>query len=284
MPLSGSIQAVERPELAALRNARGYTQDELGEEIGTTGLTISRYERGASTPQGKRARSYARALNISMPRLNGVLNGDSSGGDDEVGEDDEQRLLAPKWFSIFVAVEQAAARLESYEPHVIHGLLQTEEYARALLEQEHSLTQAERLVRLRMSRQAALVRSDNPLQLVLVISEGAIRLKVGTNALMRRQLGHLTDMAQRENVIVRLLPFAAGPHVADRGTFTLSTPSWDEVPNVAYLETYLSGASYVEDAADIKPFSDLFGRLRSMCLPADQSIDVIRELEEELYQ
>ena len=94
---------MERPELAALRNARGLTQDELGEEIGTTGLTISRYERGASTPQGKRARSYARALNISMSRLIGIVNGDDEAGESD--DEDDERLLAPKWFSLFVAVE-----------------------------------------------------------------------------------------------------------------------------------------------------------------------------------
>ena len=103
---------MERAELAALRGDRGYTQEELGEELGVTGLTVSRYERGVSTPQGKVKRRYARALNISMGRLNTLLNG-SNGADienvEEVEEDDEERLLAPKWFSIYYAVEQSAA-------------------------------------------------------------------------------------------------------------------------------------------------------------------------------
>ena len=139
-------------------------------------------------------------------------------------------------------------------------------------------------MQLRMSRRLALLRQESPLRLMLVLSEGAIRLQVGNNALMQRQIAHLLDMARRENVTIRLLPFAAGSHIADKGAFTLSTPPWEEAPNVLYQETYLSGASYVEEEKDIRKFSALFGRLRSMCLSHAESLQMIRELEEELYQ
>lgn len=277
---------MERADLATLRDGQGYTQEELGEELGVTGLTVSRYERGVSTPQGKRRRRYAKVLGISMSRLNVLLNGGGAEDDtgDEIEDDDEERLLAPKWFSLYYAVEQSAAQVESYQPSLIHGLLQTEEYARTVIERErHHYDQVERLVRLRMSRQPALVRPANPLRLVLVLSEGAVRLQVGNNALMRQQIVHLLAMAERENVTIRLLPFSAGSHIADKGAFTLSTPPWEDAPNVLYQETYLSGASYVEDEQDIRKFSALFGRLKSMCLTHAESLQMIRELREELY-
>jgi hypothetical protein len=189
----------------------------------------------------------ARALLVSLEGMDRILrNEDHDDDDDEMNETASKggvHRLVPDWLSVFVSMEQSATLIEAYEPHFVSALLQTNDYARAILrESEHAhqnQDRVERMVELRMDRQRALTRSENPLDLTVVLSEAALRLQVGGRVTMRSQLEHLEDMAQRPNVTVYVLPFTSGPHTADRGAFALLSFPWETAPSVAPLPRYV---------------------------------------------
>lgn len=248
---------MERTELAQLRKAKGWTQAELAELVGVTDLTVSRYERGVSTPQGKVKRDMADTFGIPLARLEALLGNGSS---------DHQ--LAPQWFSLFVSSEQTATSVESWAHAVIPGLLQTRDYARALIKREHT-SGVENLVDLRMSRHDALDR-EPPLELGAILAEGSLRVKVGDSAVMADQLAHLLELSERRNLSLRVLPFDAGPHTAELSFHILTLPWGAEI---AYYESY-EGAHYAE--SDISPFRSLYQHLAGMSLSFTETRELIR--------
>lgn len=270
------------PTLADLRKAKGLTQEEVADAVGISTISVSRHERGESAPKKARTRrAYARLYAVSLATINRIFDNVE---DDGVNDDEDEHRLAPEWMSAYLAFERSAASVEAYEPFVVNGLLQTESYARALIGQaEPSDKQVDRLVRLRMSRQEAVLRADDPLDLLVVQGEGAIRLTVGGRHVMREQITHLVDVASMPNVTIRMLPFSAGPHMADKGSFIFLRPPWEESPSVVYVEQYFRGANYIEKKGEIKPFAELWAEIRAWCPSADESVEIIRELGEELY-
>lgn len=262
-----TVTCVRREELATRRRSLGMSQEALAQRLGVATGTLARWERGEMTPGPDIRRSYAELLDIGVTTLSHWLDG---------GNGQHEHSLAPPWFSLFVASEQTAAALDAYEPHVINGLLQTEDYARALIEQWQGVgAKVESLVDLRMSRRAALTREESPLDLHVILSEASLLLRVGSAEVMRAQLDQVLEMGQRPNVTVRVLPFDAGPHMADRGAFYILSMPWGNGPSLVYQETYLGGASYVESGDQIQTFVDLYERLRSMCRSPEASAKMI---------
>ncbi|MFE3441642.1 DUF397 domain-containing protein [Nocardia sp. NPDC059180] len=121
--------------------------------------------------------------------------------------------LIPKDFDVYVGLEAAAAKLTSYQPELIPGLLQTPEYDRELVRRiwpHDSAEEVEKRVQIKAQRQHIVTRRRRPVILDVVVSEAALRRVVGSPSIMAKQLRHLADMSTRENVSVRVLPFDAG--------------------------------------------------------------------------
>lgn len=191
--------------------------------------------------------------------------------------------LVPEWLSLYVGLEQGASRLRAYEPHVIHGLLQNADYAEALLRRYIEPRTDERvaqLVELRTTRQAALERDSDPLDLWLVLDEGALRRVVGSPAIMATQLRRVADAAERPNVVVQVLPFASGAHAGMRGPFALLNFPWDTDIGVAYVENH-TRATYIEAPREIDAYGLVFQHLCALALPPDESIVLIQAAAEE---
>lgn len=269
-----------RWQLAARRKRQGYSQEKLAEEIRVSANTIRRWERGGSDV-GKR-RALARALDVTLDRLEKILHNE----DDEEDEPPEQvRPLVPEGLSVYLSMEHSASLARAYQPHFVHGLLQTTDYARALVQAsdyaDQSDQQVDRLVGFRTNRrQSALTRSDDPLHLDLVLCETALHQLVGDKATMRQQLEHVAGMAERPNVTVRILGFDCGPHSATYGPFAILNLPWEEV-SVAYVNSYVGGAAYVESQHEIEYLSDLFERLSGQALSPTASVNLIRRIAEE---
>lgn len=263
-----------RPELVRLRKeVRGLTQAELGEEMGVHENTVRGYENGKQEPTGERFRKYAESLRLSHSRLSAILNGTFNGDADENGHQ-----LVPKTFSIFVALEAQAATMQVYASHLVHGLLQTERYARTLIESEHGMgSVAERLLDLRLTRQKALTRKVQPLSYRAIIYEAALYLEIGNSDVMREQLDHLEHLAQIRNIEIRLLPFSNGHSPYDFGDFILVTLPHDDGPSVAYQEMY-DGPVYKETDEYIGVLTRAFDRILSMTLDADASLTALGRL------
>lgn len=149
---------------------------------------------------------------------------------------------------MYVGLEAEALSLRNYESELVHGLFQTEDYARAVYQAARltdSSEEIERRVALRMARQEIITRSEDPLQFWIVLNEASVRRIVGGGAIMRNQLRRLTDMAALPNVTLQVLPYGVGAHAAMLGPFAILSFSDHGGDDVTYLE-YATGSLYLK--------------------------------------
>ncbi|MBP2340743.1 transcriptional regulator with XRE-family HTH domain [Saccharothrix coeruleofusca] len=184
--------------------------------------------------------------------------------------------LVPDWFKTFVGLEGLAEAEFCFEPMVLPGLLQTEEYAQAITDatgfvrRDHS----ERFVSFRVTR-AKRLTEPKPLELRAVIGEAALRLEVGTPEVRQEQYRHLVNLGKRRNVTIQVLRPEDGPHAATSGGFFVL--DFAQAQSVAYAER-LDGAVYVQDQDDVRTYKMAVDNLRSVALSPQQSLVLIRSL------
>jgi transcriptional regulator with XRE-family HTH domain len=253
-------------QLRRLREVSDVTTGEAAEAIRATPSKISRLERG---------RSSARQRDVAdLLTLYGVT--------DEV---ERERLLAltrqaaapgwwqqysdvlPRWVELYIGLEKAASIIRTYEVQFIHGLLQTEDYARAVILIANSHAPAgeiDRRVSIRMKRQQLLTEPDAP-ELWAVLDEAALRRAPGGRDVMRGQLEHLLQSTELPNVTLQIVPFHAGPHAAAGGPFTILRFSEPDVPDVVYLEQ-LNSALYLDQPDDVLGYMSVMNQL---CVQAE---------------
>jgi transcriptional regulator with XRE-family HTH domain len=256
-------------QLRRLREASGYTTVQAAEAIRATHSKISRMERG---------RSAARQRDIAdLLTLYGVAD-----------EAERERLLSltrqaaapgwwqqyndvlPRWVELYIGLEKAASIIRTYEVQFIHGLMQTEDYARAviLIANSHMPAQEiDRRVSVRMKRQELLTQPDAP-ELWAVLDEAALRRAPGGHRVMRAQLEHLLQITELPNVTLQIVPFLAGPHAAAGGPFTILRFSEPDVPDVVYLEQ-LNSALYLDQPDDVMGYMTVMNQL---CVQAETGI------------
>jgi hypothetical protein len=184
--------------------------------------------------------------------------------------------VVPVWFRTFVGLEGLAEAEFCFEPMVLPGLLQTEEYAQAITEatgfvrRDHS----ERFVSFRQAR-ARRLTDDEPLTLHAVIGEAALRLDVGTPEIRKAQYRHLVALAKSPTVTIQVMRPEDGPHTAMTGKF--SVLDFAHAQSIAYSE-HLDGAVYVQDQDDVHTYKMAVENLRSVALAPAKSLALIRSL------
>ncbi|MEV8632919.1 helix-turn-helix transcriptional regulator [Streptosporangium sp. NPDC051023] len=190
--------------------------------------------------------------------------------------------VIPQWFQVYVGLEAEASSLRNYEPELVHGLLQTEDYARAIY-QAAQVTDApdeiERHVSLRMARQGVLTRSERPMHLWAIMNEAALRRRVGGAQVMKKQLRHLVDISAQPNVTLQVLPYAVGAHAAMLGSFAILSFSEGE-NEVAYVE-YVTGSLYLEKPEELRAYTLTYDHLRASALDPRESVAMIAKFAEE---
>jgi Domain of unknown function (DUF5753)/Helix-turn-helix domain len=190
--------------------------------------------------------------------------------------------VLPAWFQSYVGLEAAASLIRTYEVQFIPGLLQTEDYARAVIRLGHGGSPAdeiERRVALRMERQAALARPSGP-RLWAVVDEAALRRPIGGPEVLREQLEHLVAAAKLPNVTVQVIPFGFGGHAAAGGAFTLLRFADEALPDLIYIEQ-LTSALYLDKREDVDRYLEAMERL---CVEAEtpaSSMKIINQLLDE---
>lgn len=195
--------------------------------------------------------------------------------------------LKPSWFSTYgvedmgyVDVEHEAARVNEYACQIVPGLLQTEDYIRAVIEgsrRRRTANQLQNEVSVRLIRQERLTSEENPIELVAIIDESALCREVGGPELMRGQLRHLIEMAALPTVTLQVLRFDVGIHSAMDGAFTLlEFPEPEEQPLL--YQAYVSGALHIEDKDEVRAAKLVFGALRSEALSPADSVALIERL------
>jgi hypothetical protein len=187
--------------------------------------------------------------------------------------------VLPTWFQSYIGLEASASLIRCYEVQFIPGLLQTEDYARAVIKLGQGRLppdEVERRVSLRKERQQILARSG-PLRLWAVLDEAALRRPIGGRDVMRSQLEHLLTAIQASNVTVQIIPFAAGGHAAVGGAFTLLRFADPQMPDVVYTEQ-LTGALYVDRREEVDRYLETMERLCVDAFPPARTTDVLVEL------
>lgn len=194
------------------------------------------------------------------------------------------RDVLPDWFAAYLSLEQAALQIRAYEAEFVHGLLQTEAYARALLGagNPHASAEAtERRVALRMRRQELLSRPAPP-RVWVVMDETVLRWPVGGPEVMRAQIDHLIAVNSLPHVTLQIMPFRNGPHPAMRaGAFHLFRFRAPELPDIVYLNG-LVGAVYLDKDDDVVVYREALDRLGAQSAPARKTEDLLGAIRKEL--
>ncbi|WP_280272280.1 helix-turn-helix domain-containing protein [Nocardia wallacei] len=194
--------------------------------------------------------------------------------------------LIPENFDVYVGLEASAQRLTSYQSELVPGLLQTAEYARALNGlgyPDDSEAEVERRVQLRLQRQALITRKTQPATVDVVLGESVLRRVVGSARVMSAQLRHLADLSTRENVTLRILPFAAGvPLGLSTGPFVILEFGTDSKgqpvePPVVYVEGF-TGDLYLERQGDVRRYRRAHESLLRCALDVPASRHLLRQV------
>ncbi|MFG3008970.1 helix-turn-helix domain-containing protein [Streptomyces cinerochromogenes] len=193
--------------------------------------------------------------------------------------------VLPDWFSLYVSLEGAARIIRSYEPHFVPGLLQTEDYARAVLEAgtigQSSPETVERHVSLRMERQRLLERDDPP-HLWVIMDETVLRRPVSMRPeVLRDQLDRLLEYAARDRVTLQIAEFAAGPHPGTYAPFTLFRFAEPELPDMVFTE-YLTGALYLDARREVAAHLEVLDHMTARAASARRTLQLLREHRERL--
>jgi len=183
--------------------------------------------------------------------------------------------LVPTWFEPYLGFEQDAGVIRGYEVQVIPGLLQTEDYARGVIEVGCD-TEIDRRVELRMKRQE-LIHRPNPPSVWVVIDEAALRRPYGGTATMRRQLQHLIEVSELPQVTIQIMPFSRGGHAATGGPIALLRLPQPQLPDIVYLEQLTSGL-YPDRPSDLDQYWHIMNRLATEAAPAADTAAILHDI------
>lgn len=251
-------------ELRRHRTAAGMSQDDLGHAISYSGALVGRVEMAERMPSQDFADRCDEALNTGgfFSRFRNLV----------------KREAFPSWFGPFIEYEEKASKICNWDSRVVPGLLQTEDYARAVMRagRPREVPEViERDVAVRMDRQTILARESPPL-LWCVIDEAVLRRPVGGAEIMREQLKRLAEAADSTSVVLQVLPFAVTEHPGVDGPLAILESSGE--PPVAYAESWRS-ERLVESASDLADAIMTFDLIRAAALSRGASLDMIRAIE-----
>jgi hypothetical protein len=191
--------------------------------------------------------------------------------------------LLPQWFRAYVDLEAVAAQLRTYEGQLVPGLLQTEDYMRAVMRstlRDRRPEEIERRVMLRLTRQRLLTRDDGP-QLWAVVDEAALRRPVGGTKVLRGQIERLIEATTLPRVSLQVLPFSAGAHAAMVGAFSILRFADQELPDVVYLE-HVTTATYLDKPEDVEAYAHIMSSVGVRAAPPEQTAELLTQLQQEL--
>jgi transcriptional regulator with XRE-family HTH domain len=262
-------------ELRALREAAKLTCEEVAEHLECSASKISRVETGRVSVSPRDVRDMLALYGVDPQQLDSLV---------QLARESRQKgwwhaysdTMQPR-FATYIGLEDAAAEIRTYEVNLIPGLLQTEDYARTVINAGNltgTLEDVERRVALRMARQPMLLSGSNPPQFWAVLDEGVLHRTVGGTGLMHLQLDHLLEIADMPNVAVQVIPFTAGAHPGMGKPFVILSFPERADPDVVYLED-LTSTLYLEDVDEIDRYNVLFNHLRATALSFEESAALI---------
>ncbi|MGX1882225.1 helix-turn-helix domain-containing protein [Streptomyces sp. NPDC055287] len=251
-------------ELRRLREAADLNQKQLGSIIFCTASLVGQIETARKVPTRAFSERADAALGTegALSRLVGLV----------------LRSQLPSWFQPYAEMEARAAYISTYQAQLVYGLLQTEEYARAVLATGMP-SNLEELVAARMERQRVLQRERPPMVWVM-LDEAAVFRPIGGHKVMRSQLAHLLDLQDQRWVQIQVLPFEAGEHASLIGSFNVLR--FDDDPDIVYTEDLISGHMTANPDA-VREASLRYAHLQAAALSVEHSAALITRAMEERY-
>ncbi|SES18786.1 Helix-turn-helix domain-containing protein [Streptomyces sp. yr375] len=265
-------------QLRRLREARGITREAAGYSIRASESKISRMELGRVSFKTRDVEDLLTLYGISDDAERQSLVGLAREAN-VAGWWHSYSDVLPNWFPTYVGLEGAAALIRAYEVQFVHGLLQTEAYAHAVVSRGMKGANAadiDRRVALRLERQKYLVAENAP-DFHIVLDEAALRRPYGDRGVMRGQLQHLIDVSQRPNVRLQVMPFGFGGHSGESGAFTILSFPESDLQDVVYLEQ-LTSALYLDKREDVGQYEQALKELQQDSPGPDESRDLLRGL------
>ncbi|MEV8307327.1 helix-turn-helix transcriptional regulator [Streptomyces flavidovirens] len=265
-------------QLRRLRESRGVTREAAGYSIRASESKISRMELGRVSFKARDVEDLLtlygvtdgteRESLLSLAREANVAGWWHSYGD-----------VLPGWFQTYIGLEGAASLIRIYEVQFVHGLLQTESYAHAVVSRgmpHASAAEIDRRVALRLERQKVLVSERAP-HVHAVLDEAALRRPYGDRAVMRGQLQHLIEVSEQPNITLQVMPFSFGGHAGESGAFTMLRFPESDLSDLVYLEQ-LTSALYLDKREEVAQYQRVMERLQKDSPSAAETRDVLRGL------
>ncbi|WP_326552621.1 helix-turn-helix domain-containing protein [Micromonospora sp. NBC_01813] len=267
-------------QLKTAREAAGFTQFAISEVLACSESKIYKIEAGDV--------GVGRGDLIVMLDRYGVADDERRTTIFDLQKQGKQRGWWSKYgnlpmnYSMYVGLEGAAREVRNFELAVVPGLLQTEEYARAVASTAwpDDPGEVDRRVELRMARQACLTE-DPPLKFWAIVDEAVLHRRPGGDAVMRRQLDHLAEVSARPNVMLQVLPFSEGWHPGTSGSFSILEFDENVHSPVAYIESQ-AGDVYLERPEDMNRVTLTYTHLQTAALSAGKSRDLIAAIAKDL--
>ena len=184
--------------------------------------------------------------------------------------------VLPAWFQAYLGLEESAKFIRSFDVQFVPGLLQTEDYAQAVLELgSYSRESTERMVQVRQERQRRFAAGG--LRLSAVIDEGALRRPVASANVMRLQLRHLMDLADQPGLTIQITPLRTGASYAAPGSFSILSFAAADLPDIVYVEQ-LTSALYLDKPSDVDRYGQALNLIRATSTPPEETRQFIRSM------
>ncbi|MBO0867101.1 MAG: helix-turn-helix domain-containing protein [Micromonosporaceae bacterium] len=264
--------------LRRLREAHGITREDAGYAIRGSESKISRLELGRVSFKERDVADLLTLYDVDDEEERARLlalarEANSPGWWHRYGD------VLPSWFQSYLGLEAAASLIRSYEVQFVPGLLQTAEYARAVVLLSFGRApeaEIDRRVGLRVARQDLLTR-EPPTQFWAVVDEAALRRPIGGTDVMLAQLKALLEISELPNVQLQVIPFRAGGYAAAGGSFSILRFPADDLPDVVYVEQ-LASALYLDKRDDVEPYAVAMERLCLEAEPPDRTVELIERV------
>lgn len=266
-------------ELRKLRERKGMTAEEVAAKLLVSQSKISRLENGRRSISQRDVRDLCGVYGVDDGRVVDSLM--------QMAKESRQQgwwhAFGDVPYSVYIGLETDAASLRVYESLVVPGLLQTPEYARAVIEgmwPEATQAEVDKRVQVRLKRQERITDTAHPVRYWVVVDEAALRRVAGDVRIMSAQLEHLVDRSSMPHVTLQVLPYSMGAHPGMYGKFAILEFEDVSDATVVYLEGVTSDL-YLEKPNDVHDYSLMYEHLRALALGPDQSRQFILDIAQE---
>lgn len=275
------LRMVLGKRLRQLREQAGVSFEEAARAIEVTPLTVRRIEKAEVGLRIPYVRELLRAYGVPAAEIDGFLA--LAREANRPGWWYKFRDVLPEWFRAYVSLESEASVIRLYEPHYVPGLLQTYDYATALMRvgfPNESKEEIARRVDLRLRRQDLLAKPDAP-AVWAIVDETVLRRPVGGPEVMRAQIDRLAEVCSMPKVRIQVMRFSVGAHPGAYGPFHHFRFGFSELPDIVYTEN-LAGSVYYDRPEDVVAYLEVLDRMSVQAEPVARTREILDELRKEL--